>query len=337
MGHTLEAVSSRLCKGTESDLVLAAYSLPSQFQHTFIQNVIERKFCTRCSSNTTTNLIDNCESLSLVTHTILSLSLQEQGIGITPDHQVVVEAILLGSGLVKLILLHSGTSTLHGMRVIDSSEIHLYSQWHILQWLVSGTVLYSFSCLLHIILVGIEVEFQTRVRISRSIAIYQHLLLGRAGSIPALVTDGTTMVIMQGAHDVVILYLIVNTIIRAGPDILHGILVGYNEVVGIARLQAVTQAGNLVGTIDCCFPRIASFTIQSNVYIFAHFRNRLSLLLAGSSLAALVCSYKGTVAGWSGIIDGIDRCIDGTLSHTHICHSLGDTAIIFTFVLTLTV
>ena len=34
VGHTLEAVSSRLCKGTESDLVLAAYSLPSQFQHT---------------------------------------------------------------------------------------------------------------------------------------------------------------------------------------------------------------------------------------------------------------------------------------------------------------
>ena len=145
------------------------------------------------------------------------------------------------------------------------------------------------------------------------------------------------MVVMQGAHDVVILYLIVDAIIRAGPDILHGILVGYDEVVGIARLQAVTQTGNLISTIDCCFPRIASFTIQSDGYIFAHFRNSLSLLLAGSSLAALVCSYKGTVASWSGIIDGIDRCIDSTLSHTHICHSLSDTTIIFTLVLALTV
>ena len=145
------------------------------------------------------------------------------------------------------------------------------------------------------------------------------------------------MVIMQGAHDVVILYLIVDAIIWAGPDILHGILVGYNEVICIARLQAVTQTGNLVGTIGCCFPRIASFTIQSDVNLFAHFRNSLSLLLAGSSLAALVCTDKGTIAGWSGIIDGIDRCIDGTLSHTHICHSLGDTAIIFTLVLALTV
>ena len=145
------------------------------------------------------------------------------------------------------------------------------------------------------------------------------------------------MVIMQGAHDVVILYLIVDAVVRTGPDILHGILVGYDEVICIARLQAVTQAGNLVSTIDCCFPRIASFTIQSDVYIFAHFRNRLSLLLAGSSLAALVCTDKGTIAGWSGIIDGIDRCIDGTLSHTHICHSLSDTAIIFTLVLALTV
>ena len=337
MGHTLEAVCSRLCKGTESDLVLAAYSLPSQFQHTFIQNVIERKFCTKCSSNTATNLIDNCESFSLITHTILSLSLQEQGISITPDYQVVVEAKLLGSGLVKLILLHSGTGTLHGMRVIGSSEIYLYSQWHILKILACGTILYSLARFFHIILVGIEVEFQTRVRISRSIAIYQHLLLGRAGSIPALVTDGTTMVVMQGADDVVILYLIVDAIIRAGPDILHGILVGYDEVVGIARLQAVTQAGNLISTIGCRFPRIASFTIQSDFNLFAHFRNSISLLLAGSSLAALVCTNKGTIAGWSGIIDGIDRCIDGTLSHTHICHSLGDTAIIFTLVLALTV
>ena len=145
------------------------------------------------------------------------------------------------------------------------------------------------------------------------------------------------MAVMQGTHDVVIIYLIVDTVIRSGPDILHGILVGYDEVVGIARLQAVTQACNLISTIDCSFPRIASFTIQSDVYIFAHFRNRLSLLLAGSSLATLVCSYKGTVAGWIGIIDVIDRCIDGTLSHTHICHSLGDTAIIFTLVLALTV
>ena len=223
------------------------------------------------------------------------------------------------------------------MRVIGSSEIYLYSQWHILKILACSTILYSLARFFHIILVGIEVEFQTRVRISRSIAIYQHLLLGRAGSIPALVTDGTTMVVMQGAHDVVIIYLIVDAIIWAGPDILHGILVGYDEVICIARLQAVTQTGNLVGTIDCCFPRIASFTIQSDVNLFAHFRNRLSLLLAGSSLAALVCSYKGTVAGWIGIIDVIDRCIDGTLSHTHICHSLGDTAIIFTLVLTLTV
>ena len=145
------------------------------------------------------------------------------------------------------------------------------------------------------------------------------------------------MVVMQGAHDVVILYLIVDAIIRAGPDILHRILVGYDEVVGIARLQAVTQAGNLVSTIDCCFPRIASFTIQSDVYIFTHFRNSLSLLLAGSSLAALVCSHKGIVAGRGSIIDGIDWCIDGTFCHTHICHSLGNTAIILTLVLTLTV
>ena len=42
-----------------------------------------------------------------------------------------------------------------------------------------------------------------------------HLLFGRAGSIPALVTDGTTMVVMQGAHDVVILYLIVDAIMDA--------------------------------------------------------------------------------------------------------------------------
>ena len=145
------------------------------------------------------------------------------------------------------------------------------------------------------------------------------------------------MVVMQSADDVVILYLIINAVIRTGPDIFNGILVGHNEVVGIARLQAVTQAGNLVSTIDCCFPRIASLAIQSDVYIFAHFRNSLSLLLAGSSLTALICTDKGTVAGWSGIIDGIDRCIDGTLRHTHICHSLGDTAIIFTLVLALTV
>ena len=38
--------------------------------------------------------------------------------------------------------------------------------------------------------------------------------------------------------EIVILYLIVDTVIRAGPDILHGILVGYDEVVCIARLQA---------------------------------------------------------------------------------------------------
>ena len=145
------------------------------------------------------------------------------------------------------------------------------------------------------------------------------------------------MVVMQGTHDIVILYLIVDTVVRTGPDILHGILVGYDEVICIARLQAVPQAGNLISTIGCRFPRIASFTIQSDVNLFAHFRNSISLLLAGSSLAALVCSHKGTVAGWSGIIDGIDRCIDGTLSHTHICHCLGDTAIICTLVLTLTI
>ena len=337
MGHTLEAVCSRLCKGTESDLVLAAYSLPSQFQHTFIQNVIERKFCTRCSSNTATNLIDNRECISLIAHTVFSLSPHQQGIGITPDYQVVVEAILLGCRLVKLILLHSGTGTLHGMRVVGCREIYLYCQWHILQWLVCSTILYRFSCLFHIILIGIEVEFQTRVRICRSIAIYQHLLLRRAGSIPALIADGTAMVVMQGSHDVVILYLIVDAIVRTGPDILYGILVGYDEVVCIARLQAITQAGNLISTIGCCFPGIAGLAIQSDVNLFAHFRNRLSLLLAGSSLAALICTHKGTIAGWSGIIDGIDRCIDGTLRHTHICYSLGNTAIIFTLVLTLTV
>ena len=337
MGHTLEAVCRRLCKGTESDLVLASYSLPSQFQHSLIQNIVKRKLCTRSSSDTGTNLIDNCERLSLVAHTILSLSLQEQGIGITPDYQVVVEAILLGSGLVKLILLHSGAGTLHGMRVVGSREIHLYCQWHILQWLVCGTILYSLARLFHIILVGIEVEFQARIRVIRSIAIHQHLLLGRAGSIPALISDGTAMVVMQGTDDVVILNLIVNAVVRTGPDILYGILVGYDEVVGIARLQAITQAGNLVNTIGCCFPGIAGLAIQSDVNPFTLFRNILSQLLAGSSLAALVCSHKGIVAGRGSIIDGIDWCIDGTFCHTHICHSLGNSTIILTLVLTLTV
>ena len=127
------------------------------------------------------------------------------------------------------------------MGICSGGEVNNGLHRHIFQILLRSTIVDRAAALVHIVHIGVEVQGQARVNLFCTIAIDLHLMNGRASTIPARVTDGTCMVVVERAHTVVVINLIDLIIIRTHPDIFYRILVGHDEIVGIDRLQSIAK------------------------------------------------------------------------------------------------
>ena len=142
------------------------------------------------------------------------------------------------------------------------------------------------------------------------------------------------MVVVERAYEVIVTDLILLVVIGTCEDILHGVLILHDEVVGILRLEAIAQSGNLVDAVDHSLPCVAALSIHGDADALALSADLLTQRLTHGVLAGLVGTHEVLIAGLGGIIDGINGCVERTLSHAHIGHCLGYTTIVFTTLLT---